>query len=192
MVRFDPGSEAASRWGKTLVTAIIGPGDDTPKMPQSSSSDGGSLAPELQSLHKVSHNMAPAPLGAISLRTVLRRPGALKWVAAFDKERLDLVFTFAGGKPALSRVHRYEVSTDATLLDLLVTNCVNRAEKQKSQWVVGGSRRRGAGASPPKCLASSVLLGFSVVAHNKWDVALFEVVKAYIHACSPCRVICTT
>ena len=63
--------------------------------------DGGALALELHSLHDVSHDTTPAPLGAMSLRTVLRRPDALKWVAAFDKERLDLASTFADGNPTL-------------------------------------------------------------------------------------------
>ena len=122
----------------------------------------------------------------MSLRTLLRRPDALKWVAAFDKERLDLASTFADGKPAPFRVHRSDVSNDATVLNSLVTNCVNRAGKQKSLWVVGGSGRPGevrdAGASSPTCLASSVLLAFSAAAQNGWEVAQFGVVKAYMLA----------
>jgi hypothetical protein len=186
VVRFDPGSEAASRWGVALVAAIVGPGNEASTTSSPSSSDGGALAPELRSLHEASHDTTPAPLGAMSLRTVLRRPDALKWVEAFGKERLDLASTFADGKPALFRVHRSEVSNDAIVLNSLVTNCVNRAGKQKSRWVVDGSRRPGekrdAGASSPTCLASSVLLVFSAAAQNKWHVAQFDVVKAYMLA----------
>ena len=173
----------------TLVAAATGSVNDAPKTSSPSSSGGGALAPELESLHEASHDATPAPLGAMLMRTVaivLRRPGALKWVAAFDKERLDLASAFAGGKHPRFRVRRSEVPADAIVFNSLVTNCVNRAGKQKSRWAVDGSRRPGkerdVGASSPRCLASSVLLVFSVVAHNKWDVAQSGVVKAYILA----------
>ena len=115
-----------------LVAVIVGPGKEAPTMSSPSSSDGRALAPEIRLLHDASHDSTTAPLGAMSLRTVLRRRDALKWVATFDKERLDSASTFADGNPALFRVHRPEVSTDAIVFNSLVTNCVNRAGKQKS------------------------------------------------------------
>ena len=122
----------------------------------------------------------------MSLRTVLRRPGALKWVAAFDKERLDLASTFAGGNPVLFRVPRSDVSTNTIMLNSLVTNCVNRAGKQKSRWVVGGSSKLGEErdvvAPSPTCLAPSVLLAFLAAAQFDWGVAQFGVAKAYMLA----------
>ena len=72
------------------------------------------------------------------------------------------------------------------MLNSLATNSVNRADNQKSRWVVDGSRRPGeerdAHASSPTCLASSVLLVFSAAAQNKWHVAQFDVVKAHMLA----------
>ena len=154
-----------------LVMVIIEPGNGAPTTPTPPSSDGGALTPELQSLHEAPHDTAPAPIGAMSLRTVLRRPGALKWVVAFDKERIDLASTFADDRPPRFRVRRSEVSTDAIVLNSLVTSCVSRAGKQKSMWVVGESRRPGeerdVGASSPTCIASSVLLVFPVAAHKQ-------------------------
>ena len=57
------------------------------------------------------------------------------------------------------------------MLNSHITNYVGQTGKQKSQWVVDGSRGPGeehdVGTSSPKCLASSVLLVFSVATHNK-------------------------
>ena len=137
--------------------------------------------PTAEHLHQ-SYNRSTRPLttrhrhhsGRRPCAPVLRRPGALKWVAVIDKERLDLASMFTGGNPALFRVHRSEASTDAIVLNWLVSNCVNRVDKQKSLWVVGGSRRPGeerdVGAPSPTCLDLSVLLVFSVATHNKWGV----------------------
>ena len=162
--------------GGGLVAVVVGPGTGTLKT-SPSSSDGGALAIELQSLHGASHGMTAPPLGAMSLHTVLRRPDAMKWVAAFDKERLDLASTFTGGKPTLSRVHRSEVAAGFIVLKLLFTNYVNRVDKQRLRWVVDRSRRPG---EEHDISASSVLLVFSATAKNKWDVAQFGAAKAYM------------
>lgn len=75
VVRFDPGSGVASRWGAALVAAVVGSKDDAPIKTPPLSSDRGALALQRRLLHEVAHDAAPAPPGAMSLCMVLRRPG---------------------------------------------------------------------------------------------------------------------
>ena len=83
----------------------------------------------------------------MSLRAVLRRSDKLKWVAGFDKERLDLKSMFASGKPVLFRMHQSDVSSNDIVLNSLIASFVSRVGKQKSRLVVDGSRKLGGGVT---------------------------------------------
>ena len=74
-------------------------------------------------------------------------------------------------KSARFRMHQPEAPIEIAILNSLIDNYVNQMGKQKSQSVVGGSSRQGeehdTGVSYSSCVASPVLLVFSMAKHNK-------------------------
>ena len=103
---------------------------------------------------------------------------------------------YADRIPAMIRVPRRDVPTDADVCSSIMVCCWKRpdengAQKAKARWVLDQSRNMGYSRCPqnssPTCLASTLFLSLAIACQYGWEISQFDVTGAYLLA-APSRV----